>query len=126
MQKYFKQSSPVVIPTDDNKKIEEHFGIASTRSKGFSLAHMVAPPHWEEPYQIPEFDEITIMISGKKQIEIDGETVVLKAGESLWILKNTRIKYSNPFDEPAEYWSVCIPEFSPDTVHREQSNDRKR
>jgi mannose-6-phosphate isomerase-like protein (cupin superfamily) len=119
MQKYLKQSLPKLIPTEDNKKVEEHFGLASTGRKGFSLAHMLAPPHWEEPHQTPEFDEITIMISGKKQIEIDGDIITLEAGESLWISKNVRLKYSNPFDEPAEYWSVCIPEFSPDTVHRE-------
>jgi hypothetical protein len=29
------------------------------------------------------------------------------------------VQYSNPFDEPAEYWSVCRPAFAPDKVHRE-------
>ena len=101
MQKYFKQSSPVIIPTDDNKKIAEFFGLVSTGSKGLSLARMLAPPHWEEPHQFPEFDEVTIMVSGKKQIEVDGEIIILEAGECLWVNKNVRVKYSNPFDDPA-------------------------
>lgn len=119
MQKYFKQDSPVRIPTDDNKLIEEHFGLASTGSGNFSIARMVAPPGWEEPHQNPEFDEITIVISGRKQIEADGDSILLGAGESLLVRKGSRVKYANPFDEPVEYWSVCIPAFSPDTVHRE-------
>ena len=79
MQKYLKQSSPIRIPSDDNKKIVELFGLVSTGNKGLSLARMLAPPHWEKPHQLPEFDEITIMISGKTQIEIDGEIFILAA-----------------------------------------------
>lgn len=120
MSKYFKQTTPKRIPTDDNKIIEEHFGRASTKTDQFSIAHMIAPPHWEEPYQTPEFNEITIMMTGQKKIEIDGNTIVLKTGESLLVQKGAHVKYSNPFDYPAEYWSVCIPAFSPETVHREK------
>ena len=119
MSKYIKQTNPFVVPTNDGKLIEEHFGLASSSHKNFSVAHMVAPPKWSEPHQQPEFDEITIMISGQKKIEIDGEEVILKAGESLFINKGARIKYSNPFDEKAEYWSVCLPAFSLDLVKRE-------
>ncbi|MEJ2050801.1 MAG: cupin [Calditrichota bacterium] len=119
MQKYLKQSSPVLIPGDDNKKIEEFFGLVSTGNKGLSLAHMLAYPHWEEPHQFPEFDEITIMVSGKIQFEIDRKIIILEVGECLWVNKNVRVKYSNPFDDPAEYWSICLPAFSPDLVHRE-------
>jgi mannose-6-phosphate isomerase-like protein (cupin superfamily) len=116
---YFKQSSPFVVPTQDNKLIEEHFGLVTTNTSAFSIAHMVAPPHWSEPYQNPEFDEITLMVKGRKHIEIDGEEVILQAGESILIKKGARIKYSNPFNEPNEYWSVCIPAFSIETVNRE-------
>ena len=120
MKNYQKQNKPFVVPTTDNKLIEEHFGKASSQHENFSIAHMVAPPHWGEPFQNPEFDEVTIMIRGKKQIEIDGETIELKAGESLLIKKGARVRYSNPHDEEAEYWSVCMPAFDIETVNREE------
>ena len=119
-KKYFKQTKPFRVPTHDGKLIEEHFGHASTRTGGFSVSHMVAPPHWSEPHQKPEFDEITIVTRGRKLIEIDGEEVEVKAGESLLIKAGARVRYANPFDEEAEYWSVCIPAFDINTVHREE------
>jgi mannose-6-phosphate isomerase-like protein (cupin superfamily) len=82
---------------------------------------MIAPAGWSEPHQTPQFDEITIMVRGKKQIEIDGDVVVLEASQSLLIRAGARIKYSNPFNEPAEYWSICVPAFSIDTVNREEA-----
>ena len=57
---------------------------------------MIAPPNWSEPHQTPEFDEFTYIINGKKQFEIDGETVVLEKGQSILIEKGARIRYSNP------------------------------
>ena len=119
MSSFFKQKKPFRVPTTDGKLIEEHFGLASTQEKNYSIAHLVAPPGWSEPHQTPEFDEITIMISGKKKIELNEETIELKAGESLLIKKGTRVRYSNPFSEKADYWSVCIPAFSLDSVNRE-------
>ena len=117
--KYIKQTNPFKVPTDDGKTIEEHFGLASTKVGDYSIAHMVAPPGWGEPPQTPDFDEITIMIKGKKRIKIDGETVEISAGETFLAKKGARVEYTNPFDEPAEYWAVCMPAFSMDTVHRE-------
>ncbi|MFN4971654.1 MAG: cupin domain-containing protein [Bacteroidota bacterium] len=117
---YIKQNSPFRVPTTDGKLIEEHYGLASTRDSGFSIAHMVAPPHWSEPFQTPEFDEVTMVVRGQKQFEVDGETVVLQAGESILIRKGTRVRYSNPFDEECEYWSCCVPAFSVNTVNREE------
>lgn len=119
MANYIKQKKPFVVPTTDGKLIEEHFGIPSTGNSNFSIAHMVAPAGWSEPFQRPEFDEITILLKGKKQIEIDDETVILNAGETILIKGGSRVRYSNPFDEAAEYWSVCLPAFSIDKVGRE-------
>jgi mannose-6-phosphate isomerase-like protein (cupin superfamily) len=116
---YVKQSSPFVVPTDDGKLIEEHFGLASAGGGKLSIAHMVAPSAWSEPAQVPEFDEYTLMISGRAIATVDGEDVQLKAGESILVKKGHRVCYSNPFSRPAEYWSVCLPAFSPDTVNRE-------
>ena len=79
---------------------------------------MVTPPGWSEPFQTPEFDEFTFIIRGQKQIVIENEIVVIKAGESIKIEKNTRVQYSNPFTEPCEYLAICIPAFSMDSVNR--------
>ncbi|NMB81831.1 MAG: cupin domain-containing protein [Ignavibacteria bacterium] len=119
MKKYYVQKNPFIVPTTDGKLIEEHFGIASINTGDYSIAHMIAPPHWSEPFQTPEFDEITYIISGRKKFEIDGEEIVLTKGLSICVLKGTRVRYSNPFDEPCEYVSVCIPAFSIERVKRE-------
>ena len=115
---YKTQTNPFIVPTTDGKLIEEHFGLASIKSE-LSIARMIAPPNWSEPFQIPEFDEYTYIIKGKKQFEINGEIIVLETGQSIKINKGTRIRYSNPFNEPVIYLSVCFPSFSPDKVHRE-------
>lgn len=119
MKNYIVQDSPFVVPTTDGKLIEEHFGKASDGNSTISIAHMVAPPQWSEPFQTPEFDEYTYVIKGRKQFIIEGEKIILNAGQSIKINRNVRIQYSNPFDEPCEYISVCTPAFSPDSVNRE-------
>lgn len=116
---YFKQSNPFVVPTTDGKLIEEHVGLATTKDSGISIAHMVAPPGWSEPFQNPGFDEYTLVSRGKKLFEVEGEKVTVSAGQSILIKKGSRVRYSNPFDEECEYWSVCLPAFSMDTVNRE-------
>ncbi|WP_338408482.1 cupin domain-containing protein [uncultured Flavobacterium sp.] len=120
MKKYLIQKSPFVVPTTDGKLIEEHHGIVTTNNPAISIAHMIAPPLWKEPYQTPEFEEYTYIISGKKQFIIEGEIVILKAGQSIKIEKNTRVQYSNPFEEPCEYMAICIPAFDFTKVHREE------
>ena len=109
------------MPTTDGKLIEEHFGGATDGNTLTSIAHMIAPPNWSEPFQTPEFDEYTYVIKGKKQFIIDEEVLVLAAGQSIKLEKNTRVQYSNPFKEPCEYISVCTPAFSIDLVHREDT-----
>ena len=119
---YVIQQEPFVVPTTDGKLIEEHFGRVISNEPGLSIAHMVAPSGWSEPFQNPEFDEYTMIVRGRKQIEIDGEIVTLKVGESLLVRKGARVRYSNPFEEEAEYWSVCVPAFSIDLVNREENS----
>jgi mannose-6-phosphate isomerase-like protein (cupin superfamily) len=116
---YIQQTNPFVVPTTDGKLIEEHYGVASTGDKHFSIAHMVAPPGWSEPFQTPQFDEVTMVVKGKKQFEVDGDTIVLSAGESILIRKGSRVRYANPFDAPCEYWSCCVPAFTIESVNRE-------
>lgn len=118
-KKYYIQKSPFIVPTHDGKLIEEHFGLASDKNSAISIAHMIAPPKWSEPFQTPNFDEFTYIIKGKKQFIIEDEIVILEAGQSIKIEKNTRVQYSNPFDAPCEYLAICTPAFSMDLVNRE-------
>ena len=119
MSKYKIQKSPFIVPTTDGKLIEEIWG-NSTGNSGISIAHMVAPPNWSEPFQTPKFDEFTYIIRGKKQFEIDGEIVVLETGQSIMIEKGARVRYSNPFENPCNYLAICLPAFSMDLVNREE------
>ena len=119
IKKYFIQDSPFVVQTTDGKLIEEHHGLAATNNPRISIAHMVAPPKWSEPYQTPEFDEYTYIIKGKKQFIIEDDTIILKAGQSIKIEKNTRVQYSNPFEESCEYIAICTPAFDFTKVNRE-------
>lgn len=119
-KKYYIQTSPFIVPTTDGKLIEEHFGLASDTNSAISIAHMIAPPKWSESFQTPAFNEYTYIIKGKKQFIIEDEVVVLETGQSIKIEKNTRVQYSNPFDEPCEYLAICTPAFSMDLVNREE------
>ncbi|KAF2514146.1 cupin domain-containing protein [Flavobacterium salilacus subsp. salilacus] len=119
MKNFFIQTNPFVVPTEDGKLIEEHFGKASDGGANISIAHMMAPPQWSEPHQKPEFDEYTYIIKGRKQFIIDGEMIVLEAGQSIKISKGARVQYSNPFDEPCEYIAICMPAFTIEGANRE-------
>ena len=117
---YKLQTTPFIVPTNDGKLIEEHTGLATTGEKEISIAHMIAPPGWGEPFQTPEFDEYTLVSSGKKMIEVNNEQVIVEKGQSILIKKGTRVRYFNPFDEECEYWSICLPAFSIENVKREE------
>ena len=119
-KKFTIQKSPFIVPTTDGKLIEEHFGIITDVNSPISIAHMIAPAGWSEPFQTPEFEEYTYIIKGKKQFIIEGETIILEAGQSIKIEKNTRVQYSNPFDEACDYMAICMPAFSMELVHREE------
>ena len=119
MKKYKIQNTPFVVPTTDGKVIEEHFGNATDGNSQLSIAHMIAPTGWSEPFQTPEFDEYTYIIKGKKQFIIDDEIIILEAGQSIRINKNTRVQYSNPFTMFCEYIAISTPAFSMDLVNRE-------
>ena len=81
---------------------------------------MIASPKWKEPFQTPQFEEYTYIIRGKKQFIIEDELIILEAGQSIKIEKNTRVQYSNPFENDCEYLAVCLPAFSMDLVNREE------
>ncbi len=115
-------STPTRIPIPGGKVIDEHVGAVNTPTTGLdtsvSVAHMVAPPGWGEPFQTPEFGEITLVVKGTVVVEHDGGRLEVHAGQSVITIGGERIRYScGP--EGAEYVAVCLPAFSPDTVHRD-------
>jgi mannose-6-phosphate isomerase-like protein (cupin superfamily) len=119
--KYTIQNSPFIVPTNDGKLIEEHFGFLTDKNSKISIAHMIAPPGWSEPFQRPDFEEFTYIIKGRKQFIIDDETIILEAGQSIKIEKNIRVQYSNPFKEACEYIAICLPAFTLDKANREEN-----
>lgn len=112
-------TEPVRIPVPGGKVILEHIGAASSGDAACSVAHMVAPAGWTEPFQTPQFDEFTIVLRGTVLIDHDGGRLAVSAGQSVKTVAGERIRYSCGPDG-AEYIAVCLPAFSPDTVHREE------
>lgn len=111
-------SAPARIPVPGGKVIDEHVGRVSTQTHEVSVAHMVAPAGWEEPYQTPEFDEITVVVAGHVIVDSGGERFEVRAGQSIVTKAGERVRYSTgPLG--AEYVAVCLPAFTPDTAHRE-------
>ena len=109
--------SPVRVPVPGGKQIDEHVGRASTGTDGFSVAHMRSPAGWEEPAQTPQFDEVTLVLQGAVHVEHDDGVLEVPAGSAVLTRAGERVRYTTP--QGAEYVAVCLPAFSPDTVHRE-------
>ncbi|HLP74736.1 MAG TPA: hypothetical protein VK155_17650 [Bacteroidales bacterium] len=101
-----------------DKIISEFFGQVNTGTRDVSIAHMKSPAGWSEPGQRPDFDEYTVVLSGKLRVEtLKGEMTIV-AGQAVLAPKNEWVRYSTP--EGAEYIAVCVPAFSPGTVHRDK------
>ncbi|HRJ20588.1 MAG TPA: cupin domain-containing protein [Bryobacteraceae bacterium] len=102
------------------KLIDEYVGRVNTATPGVSIAHMRSPGGWEEPGQRPEFEEYTIVLRGMIRVEFDGGAIDVYAGQAVHTQPGEWIRYSTPLDEGAEYIAVCLPAFSPETVHRDE------
>lgn len=113
--------APTVIKAAGNKpkKIEEYIGRVNTRTAELSIARMISPPGWAEPGQTPEFDEYTVVLKGTLQVESKQGTFSVKAGEAIMTRRGEWVRYATPGPEGAEYIAVCLPAFSPDSVHRD-------
>jgi len=111
--------SPVRVPVPGGKSIDEYVGRVVNGETSVSIAHMKAPAGWDEPYQSPEFDEFTVVLAGSLEIDTpDGEIRVV-AGQAVITRAGERIRYRT--SEGAEYVAVCLPAFSPEAAHREES-----
>ena len=101
------------------KLIDEFVGGVNTGDERISVARMRSPAGWEEPGQKPEFDECTVVLDGTLRVEHDGGTLEVRAGQAVLARAGEWVRYSTP--EGAEYVAVCLPAFSPATVHRDEA-----
>lgn len=99
------------------KRIEEFFGKVNTDSDNLSVAMMTSPAGWAEPGQCPDFDEYTVVLEGSLKIEHDGGQLEVHAGQGVLTRKGEWVRYSTP--KGARYMAICLPAFSPETVHRD-------
>ena len=101
------------------KRIEEYAGRVNSGHAGVSVARMQSPEGWTEPGQRPEFEEITVVLRGLLRVEHEGGVLEIGAGQAVVTHPGEWVRYSTPESGGAEYVAVCLPAFSPDTVHRD-------
>lgn len=102
------------------KQIEEFIGRVNSGHHEVSIARMKSPCGWVEPGQRPDFLEISVVLRGVLMVEHDGGTLDVRAGQAVVCQPGEWIRYSTPEPEGAEYVAVCLPAFSPGTVHRDE------
>ncbi len=112
---------PTVIEAAGTKPklIEEYAGRVNTSHQSVSVAKMTSPQGWVEPGQTPEFEEITLVLAGLLRVEHNGGVIEVRAGQAVVTSPGEWVRYSTPVAGGAEYVAVCLPAFSPDTVHRD-------
>jgi mannose-6-phosphate isomerase-like protein (cupin superfamily) len=115
-------AAPAVVAAAGTKpkRIEEFAGRVNSGHAQVSVARMTSPPGWQEPGQRPEFEEITIVLRGMLRVEHEGGSLDVRAGQAVVTAPGEWIRYSTPEAGGAEYVAVCLPAFSPDTVHRDE------
>jgi len=114
-------ANPTVIQAAGNKPkvIEEFVGRVNSRTDSVSIARMKSSPGWAEPGQTPEFDEFTIVLRGLLRVASKHGTLDVRAGQAVIAHRGEWVQYSTPKPDGAEYIAVCLPAFSPHTVHRD-------
>jgi mannose-6-phosphate isomerase-like protein (cupin superfamily) len=102
------------------KQIQEFAGRVNSKHESVSVARMISPSGWEEPGQRPEFEEITVVLRGTLRVQHEGGALDVHAGQGVVTSPGEWVRYSTPGAEGAEYVAVCLPAFSPTTVHRDE------
>ncbi len=120
MPELIPQPSRVEAAGDPPKLIDEFAGRVNSAEERLSIARMRSPKGWSEPFQVPEFDEWTVVLQGAVHVEFADGVLEVAAGQAVLVHAGERIRYSTPEDDGAEYIAVCLPAFAPDTVHREE------
>ena len=102
------------------KRIEEFVGRVNSGHGAMSIARMKSPSGWVEPGQRPEFEEVTVVLHGMVRVEYEGGSLEVRAGQAVVTAPGEWVRYSTPGPDGAEYVAVCVPAFSPGTVHRDK------
>ena len=102
------------------KTIAEFVGRVNTGDEALSVAKMTSPEGWSEPGQTPEFDEYTVVLRGTLRVETAEGALDVGEGQGVVAPAGAWVRYSSPHPGGAEYVAVCVPAFSPDTVHRDE------
>lgn len=117
MAKHIKAPTKIKAAGNKKKIIEEFIGRVNSDNSNISIAKMKSPAGWEEPGQTPEFDEFTLVLSGFLKVETKEKIYVVEKGEAIIVKAGEWVRYSTPDPNGAEYIAVCLPAFSPETVH---------
>jgi ethanolamine utilization protein EutQ len=114
-------ANPTRIESAGNKPkiIEEYVGRVNTATTSSSVARMQSPESWEEPGQTPEFDEYTLVLHGTLRVQYKSGEIDVTGGQAVIAHRGEWVRYSTPFPGGAEYIAICLPAFSPETVHRD-------
>ena len=115
-------AQPTRIEAAGNKPkiIDEYIGRVNSDTSAASVAHMRSPEGWVEPGQKPEFVEFTIVLKGLLRVQHKAGSLDVRAGQAVITSPGEWIQYSTPEPGGAEYIAVCLPAFSPQTVHRDE------
>jgi mannose-6-phosphate isomerase-like protein (cupin superfamily) len=115
-------AQPTVIAAAGNKpkQIQEFAGRVNSGHASVSIARMISPEGWQEPGQTPEFEEITVVLRGMLRVEHGAGALDVRAGQAVVTAPGEWVRYSSPEPGGAEYVAVCLPAFSPATVHRDE------
>ena len=115
-------AQPTRIEAAGNKPkiIDEYIGRMNSGTSATSVAHMRSPEGWVEPGQTPEFTEFTVVLKGLLRVQHQGGSLDVHAGQAVITNPGEWIQYSTPEPGGAEYIAVCLPAFSPGTVHRDE------
>lgn len=119
MPQLISQPSRIEAAGNKPKLIDEYIGRVTTQTEAISIAHMRSPSGWVEPGQRPDFDEFTLVLKGMLCVAYEGGQMDVHAGQAVIARKGEWVRYSTPSEEGAEYIAVCLPAFSPQTVHRD-------
>lgn len=101
------------------KQIEEFIGRMNSRTAEVSIARMTSPAGWSESGQTPQFNEHTVVLRGTLKVKMKDKELEVSAGQAIIIEAGEWVQYSTPYESGAEYIAVCLPAFSPETVHRD-------
>ncbi len=120
MPRLLKAPTLIEAAGSSPKRIEEHVGLVNSGHRDVSVARMASPEGWSEPGQRPEFREVSLVLSGMLRVESHDGALEVRSGQTVIADPGEWVRYSTPERGGAEYIAICIPAFSPETVHRNE------